>query len=551
MILTYGFNIQLTVSLITASIAMFLGFLVYIHDSNKGASNLLFFYTSATFAVWSLVNYLSLVIIDDRALLLIRLILCLGVIQLVLFLMFLVSFPKDDFRIKQKTFYSIIISLFAVCGFVFTPYVFDGVKMGLDGIYPVPGKLIPVFGAILAYLVFSAVVLIVVKYYRSEGVAKKQWMAISMGFGVSFVLLFFLVFVTVAMFQVTTYVPYAPAFTLPIFLGAAYAILRHKMFNIKVISTEIITFVLLMVGFIQLIIAYDTLSMLLSLAVIMFILITGTELIRSVIKEVEQKNKLQTLSDELTSANTKLKDLDRARAEFISIASHQLRTPPATIKWYLAAIVAGDFGKVGDKALEAIKKAETTNNTQIMLIDDLLNVSRIERGRMEFLFEDVDMAEMVKRVTEQLGPLARIKNLKLSFQKSGSKIPTIKADKEKIQQVINNLIDNAIKYSGRGEILVKIYKQQDNIIIKVIDTGKGMSSEELEGIFQKYGRGKDSIKHSAGLGLGLYVARVILEHHHGTISAQSKGEGLGSTFTVTLPIHTDLADEGELDLTKQ
>ncbi len=257
------------------------------------------------------------------------------------------------------------------------------------------------------------------------------------------------------------------------------------------------------------------------------------------------------LYEQLRIANDELKTLDRARAEFISIASHQLRTPPSTIKWYLAAVTSGDFGKVNPKALEAIRKVEITNNGLISLIDDLLNVSRIERGKMEFLFEETSFNDLVQAAVDQLQPQAITKKLKLAYSAPKAKLPKIVADKEKLKQVVNNLIDNAIKYSKKGSVKVKLVHEGDELSLTVTDTGKGMSTEELGQIFEKFKRGKDSMHQAAGLGLGLYVAKVVVEHHHGKIWADSPGVGLGSTFHVTLPIHTDLTAEAVLDLTQE
>jgi signal transduction histidine kinase len=257
------------------------------------------------------------------------------------------------------------------------------------------------------------------------------------------------------------------------------------------------------------------------------------------------------LYEQLKAANEGLKQLDTARSEFISIASHQLRTPPATIKWYLAALVAGDFGKLDKKPLGAVKKLEVVNNGLISLIDDLLNVSRIERGKMEFMFESLNLQALVKLAVEQLKPFALSKKLKLVYSSSAAKLPKIIADKEKLKQVVNNLIDNSIKYTKTGRITVRLDKKRDDLVLSVSDTGKGMGEAERSQIFQKFKRGRDSVHQATGLGLGLYVARVVVEHHHGKIWAESPGEGRGSTFFVSLPIHTDLTAESVLDLVQE
>jgi signal transduction histidine kinase len=255
------------------------------------------------------------------------------------------------------------------------------------------------------------------------------------------------------------------------------------------------------------------------------------------------------LYEQLKINNEQLKIMDLARAEFISIASHQLRTPPATIKWYLAAVLAGDYGRFNPKIRTALEKSQLTNNTLISLIDDMLNASRIERGKMEFLFEYTDVEKLTEETVMELTPQAIMHKLKLEYKKPKIKLPQILADKEKLQQVVNNLIDNAIKYTKTGTVSVELSKTASDLVIKVKDTGKGLAPGEHDAIFQKYGRGKDSQKHASGLGLGLYVAKVVVEHHKGKIRAESPGLNKGTTFIVTLPLKTDLKAE-TFDLTK-
>lgn len=246
------------------------------------------------------------------------------------------------------------------------------------------------------------------------------------------------------------------------------------------------------------------------------------------------------LYEKLKETNEQLKVLDKARAEFISIASHQLRTPPATMKWYLGAVLNGDFGHLSNELKAALERTMVTNEAQIATIDDLLNASRIERGKLEFFFEKNSLEPIVSALVEQLQPLALMKKMHINYRKPSQVLPDILMDKEKIRQVINNMIDNAIKYSKQGEIKVALESDGENLIVSVQDTGKGMSKTDQTKLFQKYSRGSDSVTHATGLGLGMYVAKVIVEQHGGKIWAESPGVGLGSTFRFSLPINSNL-----------
>lgn len=335
-----------------------------------------------------------------------------------------------------------------------------------------------------------------------------------------------------------------------IVLFSGYAIWKHNLFDIKVVATEIFilaTSATLLIRFFLVTNPADKwIGGIIFLAVALF----GMLLVKSVWREVEQRERLQTLTKQLEDANVQLKALDQARADFITLISHQLRTPPATVKWYLAAVQSGDFGKLPEEAAGAITKAEIANNSLISLIDDLLNASRIERGKMEFLFEPVSLTDLVKFTVEQLQPQATMKGLSLVFEGPAAPLPDIVADKEKLRQVVNNFIDNAIKYSNTGTIRARIFEQTGSLRVEVTDTGKGIDPAVVPLLFQKYSRGKDSVTHATGIGIGLYVAKVVVENHRGKIGAESPGEGKGATFYFTLPIKNDLPHTKVMDLVK-
>ena len=159
-----------------------------------------------------------------------------------------------------------------------------------------------------------------------------------------------------------------------------------------------------------------------------------------------------------------------------------------------------------------------------------------------------NLVELAKITFEQLEPIAHEKHLTLTFTANSGEIPVIMADKEKLRQVMNNLIDNALKYTKQGTVAAALSWTKDEIKFSVKDSGKGITPEEKDSIFEKFSRGKESIKQSAGLGLGLYVAKVVIEQHKGKIWAESKGLGLGSTFVFTVPINSGLKQTTLVDL---
>lgn len=249
------------------------------------------------------------------------------------------------------------------------------------------------------------------------------------------------------------------------------------------------------------------------------------------VKEVDKA------TSELKGANEELKKLDQAKSDFISIASHQLRTPLTVIKGYGSMMLEGSFGKMPGIIEENMKKIYDSNERLINLVEDLLNISRIESGRLQFNWEVGQLEEMVGSVVEELTPNAIKKGLTFKYSAPKKALPPIKLDKTKLRQVAINLIDNSIKYTDKGGLTVTLTQEGDKLKFCVADTGMGISPEGLQNLFKKFSRGeKTSILHTEGTGLGLYVGKMMVEAHGGRIWAESDGEKKGSKFCFELPI---------------
>jgi signal transduction histidine kinase len=252
---------------------------------------------------------------------------------------------------------------------------------------------------------------------------------------------------------------------------------------------------------------------------------------------VKLKQEVDRATADLKQANTKLKRLDVAKSEFISIASHQLRTPLTVIKGYISMILEGSFGKISKTQKESLEKVYESSERLIQLIENLLNISRIESGRLQYSFMPLDLEKLVANVVEELESVAKKKGLRFTYKKPKTALPTLKLDEEKLRQVIMNLIDNSIKYTKQGSVTVSLYQKDNRVIFSVKDTGIGIDEEGKDNLFKKFSRGTGtSLIHTEGTGLGLYVAKQIVEGHGGDIWVESPGEGKGSEFLVSLPV---------------
>ncbi len=273
----------------------------------------------------------------------------------------------------------------------------------------------------------------------------------------------------------------------------------------------------------------------------------GWMLVKFVKIETREKDELSITSKRLAIVNEQIRKLDSAKSEFISIASHQLRTPLTAIKGFVSLLMEGTYGKLGTRQQEALAKVYASNERLANLVEDLLNISRIESGRMEFRFQLWKIEDICRETADAFVFRAREKKLKLEYKAPKEPLPEILVDGAKVREVISNLMDNAIKYTLKGGVILRSElvnggkKQSENdgqfIRITVSDTGIGIPADEIPHLFTKFFRGKNTSRISAGgTGLGLYVGKSIIKSNGGKIWAESHGINRGSKFFIELPV---------------
>ncbi len=232
---------------------------------------------------------------------------------------------------------------------------------------------------------------------------------------------------------------------------------------------------------------------------------------------------------------TREKRIEKIKSEFVSVAAHQLRTPLSGIKWTLLTIME-EVEDLPEDHMGFVEKAYQANERMVRLVNDLLNVSRIEEGRYMYDPEEADILELIEPIIETTKEKTKEKGLKFEVVKPQKEIPKMKVDKEKIGIIVQNFLDNAIKYSKKGKITLKIERLKEKIKVSVKDTGVGIPKEHQERMFSKFFRAANVQRmETEGSGLGLFIAKNIVEAHGGEIGFSSK-EGKGSTFFFTLPV---------------
>lgn len=234
---------------------------------------------------------------------------------------------------------------------------------------------------------------------------------------------------------------------------------------------------------------------------------------------------------------TKEHQLAKLKDEFVSLASHELRTPMTAIKGFISMILDGDFGTVPKKLAEPIADIGQSADRLIHLVNDMLNVSRIEAGRLKFNLQDIEPISLVSGVVNSLQPIAKGKNLVLATENTIPETITIQADVNKVQQILHNIIGNSLKFTDKGSVTVKTILREQMVEFQIIDTGVGISSADQEKLFNKFQQVNSSQNGKpAGTGLGLYLSRELVVRQGGKMWISSSEVGKGSTFSFTLPL---------------
>jgi len=521
------------------SAILILGYVIFIKDE-KSATHILFLLQAIAMSIWSFLNYVSykaIGFLDISSLWIIRLVMFTAIPVSMFFLFLMYVFPDKKIQMKRWVFVSLIIISLIAMGVSLTPLLFSGVQLASGEMVPQPkpGPGIILFFTTAILPIPLGFYYLLKKYIKSNLKERKNYLFLLIGVVITFTLIILFNFVFPSFLENTKFIPYSALFTFPFIAFTAYAVVKHKFLSVKVLGAEIFTFGIIVVSLSEIIFSKSLSEIVFRFFIFVGLLFFGILLIRNVKKEVEQREKMEKISKELEIAYGKLQEIDQQKTDFLSIAAHQLRTPLSVTKGYLELLNEGAYGKVPAEMSKVYNKIDESNERLVKLIDEFLDITRIEQGRTTYDFALHDINDLIASVVDELKERAKGKKLKIIWEPS-KKLKHVFVDEEKLRHVIFNFIDNAIKYTEKGNIKVSISKEGEGVSFRVQDKGIGFDKNDQKNFFQKFFRGENvKATNVSGTGVGLYVCHRFIESHSGRVWAKSPGPGKGSEFGFWIP----------------
>lgn len=240
----------------------------------------------------------------------------------------------------------------------------------------------------------------------------------------------------------------------------------------------------------------------------------------------------------LTRMNEELEKLQQLKSEFVTVVAHQLRTPLSAIKWSVDMVIKGDVGEITNDQKALLLKAYESNDRMIILVNDMLNADRLESGKFKYSFIKIQLNDLIDNVLYELLPQLKSKNITIQFTNRQDSLPQVLADPEKIRAVLQNILENAVKYTpANGSITIELAVENEKAVrVSITDSGIGIPQSQQNKIYNRFFRGSNAVKTvTDGTGLGLYIAKSIVEKHGGKTWFESE-ENKGTKFYFTLPI---------------
>lgn len=526
------FSVPLLINLLSAIAILTMGFFV-MHRNRKDVTSQLFGTMTIFITMWIFTSTLSDAVDSLRLAHLLGNSAIVGpFIVLALMYVFARAFPYERAPMRPRETVILFLPILLSLPFVWTRYNIVEVTKEEWGTNFVPG---PLYTVLLLYIVavfaFAARELYLKWRQAKEAETRAQILFLFLGFGTMFLfgMIANLILPLLGDARASTI---GPASTIFFVIFTAYAIVKHHLLDVKVVAAEFFGAVLALITFVQIFTSQTTFDYAIRITGFVLISFFAVLFVLSVLREVEQRQEVERLADELRKRNVQLKKLDGMKSTMVSIASHQLRGPLGGMRGYLTMFRDGDLGPLTDEQKEIVKMNLSTLSRLLNAVETFLDITKIEAGKMVLRKEVLPLDVAVHEVAHELEVMLKKKGLAL--ETDIEEHVWVEFDPEKIKHVIFNLIDNAMKYTDEGGITVTLHREGGEAVIQVTDTGKGIPKEDLPRLFGKFERGELTVDRG-GSGLGLYIVKMLTEMQGGSVDVTSPGPGKGSTFHIRLP----------------
>lgn len=538
--------------LIAGVLNLIMGFVVLFSHGEEKQGRLSFVLFSMTTFFWALsvffihrTNYTIFVILSYS----------IGSLCAMLLSSWAYHFSSEVSRWRFRSFFIYVLGMIFAVIPLMNGLVVKNIQKTVDGSFVSENG--PLYLAYLGFFAFAyiLVLLSLINLCRlSKSEKKYQARIILTGFSI-YGILTIIFGLVLPIFNFNTLIDFDVPSSLVFVVFTSYAIVKYNWMKIKLIAAQILSLFILGISLIDILNSTSMQDRIYHLFTFVILLVLSYLLVKNVMNEIKRKEELQIMSDKLASANEKLRRLDDLKTDFINMASHQLKKVPTPIKGYLSILLDGSYGEIPENQKKVLENIYSANERQIHLVDDLLNVVRMESGKVKLNFKKERMENICREVYETLLPNAKEKGLELVYEKPKKDLPELLIDKGKMFEVIFNFVDNAIKYTPSGKVALKVklsshsnYKLQAEggklksaisgpvVHVTVSDTGVGIPKENIPFLFAKFSR-KDALHlNNEGTGLGLYVVKLMIEAHCGHTWAESDGENKGSRFIIEIPV---------------
>ncbi len=534
-----GLLIIILISFLTIS----LGVVVFVNNFKSYLSRI-FLMMTFWIAIWQLSNFFENGNFNSSiSSILLRIDFASAIMGYCMLILFCFNFPQSSKKTPRYLKLILYSSSIILALLSFTDLIIKNINFSEGIISFQNGSLWPIYAGVILIFFISGFGNLIYKLFRLKGIERIQIIYVLIGCSISagIALIINLFLSDVLSLEFLRIGIYGMMFFI---FFTAYAIIRHQLMNIKVITSEVLSILLVgssLIGIFTFNSATNsTTQFAIKVFIFLFSLVLAVLLVRSVLLEVKSRKQIEKLATDLKTKNVHLEKLLQMRTEFLDIASHQLKTPISVIRGTISMFEEGSMEK-----LPEVERKKFFHNIAVKadklnaIISDILRASEMDTDEFKIdskTSHPEQIEDIIKSVSEQLLGQANAKNVQMTIEAPKQKLPKVMTSGEFLEQAIYNLVDNAIKYTQKGFVKISLSQEAKNIIIKIQDSGIGIPANDQKKMFDKFARATNAVNmYADGSGLGLFIVKKIIEAHKGgQVSVQSE-EGKGTTFTISLP----------------